>query len=270
MIDVKKKAGVSLSLIFVLLFAILLVSSCGGAPKKVDPAALSYGDTKIKLVGLEEKNEAVTVSDLAKLKTVSREEEAEKDSGDKIKVDATGPLLETLLAEYGKKQSDFSQIRMTAKDGYSVVLSNAQLEGDIILGIMEDGKELTKRTAPLHVIIPGERGMYWARMVTEIEFKTGGGNGGEAKAGKTFNVSNKTYSPNELIERAGLDVDKGGDVTIIADDGLKKFEKLTSFAKSKIGYEGEDAPVYLSETGLGGMKVKHIDKIQIGETIFEF
>jgi hypothetical protein len=269
MINIKKKAGISLFLVLILFLALTLATSCGGSAK-VDPSGLSYDKEKVKLVGIDGKK-TVTISDLAKLKAVSQKAEAERDSGDKVKVDVTGPLLETLLEIYGKKQSDFSQIRLTAKDGYSVVLANSQLKRDIILGIMEDGKELTKKYAPLHVVIPGERGMYWARMVTEIEFKTGGGSGGgEAKAGKTINVGNKTYSAKELVECAGVDTEKGGDVTIIADDGLKKFEKLASFIKSKIEYEGEDAPVYISETGLGGMKVKHIAKIQIGKVVFEF
>jgi len=111
---------------------------------------------QILIHGLQGQDVVITMSDLEKLPAVTQHAEAEQAGGEEIQVDATGSLLDTLLEQYGRSQQDFSRIRFTAKDGYSIavpadILKNRQ----IILSYINDGKPLEQDWQPVRVVIPG-------------------------------------------------------------------------------------------------------------------
>ncbi|HWQ42098.1 MAG TPA: molybdopterin-dependent oxidoreductase, partial [Desulfosporosinus sp.] len=134
----------------------------------------SYDNEKILIHGLKDQEFEVTLGDLKKLPTVTKHAEATQSNGTKIKVDATGPLLDTFLQQYGKSQKDFSRIRLTAKDNYSVAVPPDVLKSrQIILSYANDGKPLKDEWQPLRIIIPGERSMYWVNDMVRIDFETG-------------------------------------------------------------------------------------------------
>ena len=93
-------------------------------------------------------------------------------TSDKIGVvKATGPLLETVAANYGATLSDFNKIIITATDGYEIVLNQPFMtDNKIILAFGIDGKPLGEDEAPLRLIIPESDSAYWIRMIKSIEF----------------------------------------------------------------------------------------------------
>ncbi len=155
----------STAAVILILAACLCMSGCG-----TDDIDISgYHDRTITLTGLAEQDITVTIDELKAMECVTKKTES---TSDKIgKVRATGPKLETLLAEHGASQTDFSHIRITAKDGYDVKLNSDVLaDNDIILAFGIDGEPLDAESAPLRVIIPKSDSAYWIRMVTKIEF----------------------------------------------------------------------------------------------------
>jgi len=60
-----------------------------------------------------------------------------------------------------------------------------------------------------------------------------------------------------------------GTVAINAGD-LKKTEKAEVLLSCYITYEGEDAPLFFSETLADGMRVKHLSTVQTGDEVIYF
>lgn len=144
---------------------ILTMSACG-----TDDIDISgYADQEIVLTGLSDKEEVVTVQELKSMDHVTIKAES---TSDKIGVvRATGPWLDTLLEKYGKKQEEFSKIKLYAPDEYDITLPSKVLEEDqIILAFGIDGKPLEEKSKPIRVIIPDSDSAYWIRMVEKIEF----------------------------------------------------------------------------------------------------
>ncbi|ACV64177.1 hypothetical protein Dtox_3454 [Desulfofarcimen acetoxidans DSM 771] len=116
--------------------------------------------------GLQEKSFAITQSDLKKLPAVTKACSATRANGEKISVDATGPLLNTFMRQFGNKQKDFSRIHFTSKDKYSVdIPHNILANRPIILAYIINGKPLPNDWQPLRIVIPGVLARYWAKGV---------------------------------------------------------------------------------------------------------
>ena len=133
-----------------------------------------YSAGQILIHGLQDQDFDITLGDLKKLPAVTRYAEATQSNGEEIRVEATGPLLDTLLKEYGKSQQDFSRIRFTARDNYSIAVPSDILKNrQIILSYINDGKPLEDDWQPIRVVIPGEMAMYWVKDMIRIDFETG-------------------------------------------------------------------------------------------------
>lgn len=152
-------------LVAITIMVLSVLTGCG-----VDDIDISgYSDEKIVLAGLGDKEEQVTIAELKGLDCVTKKTHS---TSDKIgEVRATGVLLDTLLAQYGKSQKDFSRIEIHGADDYDIALSEKVInEDDIILAFGIDGKPLEEDSAPCRIIIPESDSAYWIRMVDKIEF----------------------------------------------------------------------------------------------------
>jgi hypothetical protein len=150
--------------------AAAMLASC--APP--DPSSLSYLDDEITITGLEADDFTITVRELIELDTVEKKAEALRSNGDVVKTTAVGPTIDTFLAKYGKDKTEFSSVRFTATDGYSIAVPKEILDRrEVVLSYMNGAEAYPKEVAPLRAIVIGERAMYWARMVNKIAFETG-------------------------------------------------------------------------------------------------
>jgi hypothetical protein len=148
----------------VIVLLLLLLCACG---KKADISA--YGDTPITISGLADKDFTVTPNELAKLPCVSRT--ATGATAKAGTVNATGPLLETFLEQYGFKESDFSKIRFIADDSYKVVLKDEYLtDYEVVLAISSGSEPLPSEQQPLRILIPEAESSMWEYSVVRIEF----------------------------------------------------------------------------------------------------
>ena len=168
----KRLIRIVLPLVFLVLAGIAL-GGCGGGSVDEDSIA-AYADAEILVSGLTDSDISVKVSDLAALETVSRAASATRSNGEKVKITAVGPLLDTFLAQYGHMQTDFTRVRFTASDGYVITVDgNVLANRQIILALSDGGKALSAEDEPVRVVIPGERAMYWVRHLSGISFETG-------------------------------------------------------------------------------------------------
>jgi hypothetical protein len=146
--------------------AFLTVCAGCGAPA-ADISA--YGDAAIEISGLTDADFTVTPADLAALACVSRSATGATAKAGTVK--AVGPLLDTFLAAYGKKTSDFSRIRFIAADGYRVVLRDEYLtEYEVILSVASGKDPLAAFERPLRILIPEAESNMWAYACIRIEF----------------------------------------------------------------------------------------------------
>lgn len=277
------------SLIGLVLSTLLVLTGCSGNLAELFGSAPtsdsgSYDNQKILIHGLQDQDLEVTVGELKKLPTVTQHAEATQSNGVKIKVDATGPLLDSFLQQYGKSQNDFSRIRLTAKDNYSIavpadVLKNRQ----IILSYINDGKSLKEEWQPLRVVIPGERSMYWVNDMVRIDFETG-------EVGKSaqkvvlletavknlpqedypyFESVDKAVKTKDLIAKYGdLDDQTVTNVYLKAGDGLLKNETKAIFLNAYLKITGEDAPKFLAPQYPQGMHINELLLFNYGSTGF--
>ena len=76
-----------------------------------------------------------------------------------------------MLEPYGVSQSEFSKVKIYAKDDYAITLSKDILdEKEMILAFGMDGMPLDEEDKPVRIIIPESDSAYWIRMVEKIEF----------------------------------------------------------------------------------------------------
>lgn len=154
--------------IFLALTLLVCLTGCG----KADISA--YSDQQILISGLLEEDFYVTPAQLAELKCVSTTTTGNTAKAGTVK--AYGPTLETFLAQYGKKLSDFKAIRFKASDDYSVTIGKASWEKyDVILSIASGSDPLDEWQQPLRIVIPGGDSGNWIRLVTRIDFQYAGG-----------------------------------------------------------------------------------------------
>ena len=146
--------------------AVLCLCGCG-----TDDIDISgYADDEIVLAGIAEENVVVTIKDLKAMDCVTVKTES---TSDKIgKVRATGPTLETVLAQQGVALADVSKVTFYGKDKYDYSLKSGYImEHDIILAFGIDGAPLDEESAPCRIIIPKSDSAYWLRLLDRIEFE---------------------------------------------------------------------------------------------------
>lgn len=152
----------------VILSAVLLLLLCACGGKTADISA--YGNTPITISGVTDEEFTVTPNELAVLDCVSRT--ATGATAKAGTVNATGPLLDTFLAQYGCKASNFYKIRFLCADSYKVVLKDAYLtDYEIVLAISSGSEPLAESQRPLRILIPEVESGKWAYSVVRIEFE---------------------------------------------------------------------------------------------------
>lgn len=274
--------------IYLLMTAILILISMVAVGCKNKNTPLSYDNEKILIHGLKDTDFQITVKDLKKLDAVTRRGEATRSNGQDVSIKATGPLLDTFLSKYGKKQKDFNTIRFTAKDNYSIAVPSDILNNrDIIMAYMVDGKPL-KEDQPLHIVIPGERAMYWVMMVKEIDFETGESTKSCKKVVfletasrnipqenyKYYDSVDKAVKTKDLIKKyASINDTTVKNVFMAAGDGLRKNETKENFLSAYIKITGKDAPKFMAPQFPEGMHVRDLMSVNYGDvavfSIFE-
>lgn len=271
------------ALLFLLALTIMLaLVACGG---KTDPAgSLAAPDDgqKILITGLQDADYEISVGDLKRLSPVTKKAEASRANGETVKVKATGPLLENVLKQKGKSIKDYSCIRFTARDGYSIAVPPDILKNcPIILAYEIDGKALDAENQPVRVVIPGERAMYWVRMLARIDLETGAE---QTPINKVVfletavkNLPQEDYQYFDSVDRAiktkelvdsYAGADKVKDVFIKAGDGLYKNETQSNFLSAYIKITGKEAPKFLASHLPQGMHVRDVLYINYGGTSF--
>ena len=148
---------------FVLAAAVICLCGCGNDDIDIS----GYADDEIVLAGIAEEDVVITVKDL---KAMDCETVKTESTSDKIgKVRATGPTLETVLAQQGVALKDVSKVTFYGKDKYDYSLKKDYIsEHDIILAFGIDGEPLDEESAPCRIIIPKSDSAYWLRMLDKI------------------------------------------------------------------------------------------------------
>ncbi|MDR0875097.1 MAG: molybdopterin-dependent oxidoreductase [Clostridiales Family XIII bacterium] len=268
-------SAVRLLLIFALALPVFALTGCGGS---ITPSELPYLDGALEINGLPDDVTSVTVADLITLKSENQKVEATRSNGDIVKVTAVGPTLDTFLAQYGKKQTDFSSVRFYSTDGYSIAVPTEMLESrKVILAYMDGGKAFDKETRPVRVVIPGERAMYWAKMVNRIDFEEGGEGSyterivfldtvlPDMKGEYSEEEGGDIVSTEALTEIYGGASDK---IVMYASDGLTKNETADNFLKGYLKYTGENIPQFCSPDLPEGMNLNGIVSIRTDNILY--
>ena len=146
---------------------ILTLCACGGS-KTADISA--YGDTPITISGLTDEEFTITANELSQLECVSRT--ATGATAKAGTVNATGPLLDTFLAQYDCKPSDFYKIRFLCADNYKVVLRDDYLtDYEVVMAVSSGSEPLGEGLQPLRLLIPEAESNMWAYSIVRIEFE---------------------------------------------------------------------------------------------------
>jgi DMSO/TMAO reductase YedYZ molybdopterin-dependent catalytic subunit len=270
-----------LSLIVLILALMVTLAGCGGEADTVGNPA--DDGQEIRIIGLLDSDYKITVGDLKKLPPVTKKAQATRSNGETVKVKATGPLLEDVLQQKGKSVKDYRTIRFTAQDGYSIAVPADILKNrPIILAYQIDGKPLDNENRPIRVVIPGERAMYWVRMLDRIDLETGAEQTPIKKvvfletAVKTlpqedyqyFESTDKAIKTKDLIDSYAGGGAQAKNVFIQAGDGLHKNETQANFLSAYIKITGKEAPKFLASHLPQGMHVRDVLSINYGETSF--
>ena len=160
-----KKVKALILIVAVIVNCGIMLSSCG-----VDDIDISsYANSEIVLSGVQDEEVVVTIAELKALKCKTLKTHCTSDKVGEVR--ATGPELDTVLAEYGVSKADFAKIAIYGTDEYDVKLDNDYItENDIYLAYGIDGEPLDEECAPCRIIIPESDSAYWTRMVYKIEF----------------------------------------------------------------------------------------------------
>ncbi|MDR0596701.1 MAG: molybdopterin-dependent oxidoreductase [Clostridiales Family XIII bacterium] len=279
-VDMNGKKKLKAVVVALLCASVFFAAAGCGSP---DPSSLSYLDDTVAVEGLGE-GFTVSIDELSKLDAVSKKTEATRSNGDIVKITAVGPTLATFLEKFGggKQLADFSSVRFSSTDGYSIAVPKEILaKREVVLAYMDGNNAFAKDTAPLRSIVVGERAMYWARMVNKIEFETGTG---EALTNKVVFLDNALpalkgkqskeeggyiVSTVDLLSKyGGLDGGESGKVFMAAFDGLKKNETIENFLKGYIKYTGENTPQFCSPELPEGMNLNGIVTIRTGKSLY--
>jgi hypothetical protein len=238
---------------------------------------------EIVIQGLAPEEFTVSVGALQGLEAVTRPASARRSNGQTVSVNAVGPLLETWLAPYGKSQKDFSRIRFSANDGYSIAVSREVLENrEIILALFDGKSPLSSEDGPVRVIIPGERAMYWVRQLSRISFESGTASARPTKLilleeaaavlpqmdYEYYGAVDKAVTVSDLFSAYAAEDNKGSFVSLLAADGLEKNETEENFLSGMIKYSGADSPRFVSDLLPAGMHTRSLVWIAYGDTMF--
>jgi len=190
-------------------------------------------------------------------------------------VHAKGVLLETILQQRGGSLADFDSVTAEASDGYMITIPENVLRGrDILVAFETNGESIAPR-----LVVPGERAMYWVKLLSSIELN---GPAGEQSVAREVSLGELIEQLREQAQAyehkdapckalplaallAGIGAGEAEFVTIRSADGLTKTEKYDIFTAQFLVFEGTpEAPLYTGPELPSGMRVKNVESIQIG------
>ena len=266
-----------LALIICVLSALFMLTGCGGG----DDVDLSVNDDATILIhGLTAEDFEISMAELKEYESVTESASAQRYNGDEVKVKITGTLLSTLLEDYGYKQTDFNTIRFYGSDGYAIALNGDILANDdIVIGYYDYGEPIDSENGPFRSVVPGERAMYWVRMLYQIDFENGEGAEEAEKlvfleeAAKAIGTSDyngtadQAITTQSLIDKYALEK-KTEKVYLLATDGLQKDELAVNFLGAYLKLTGDFAPMFTAPDLPEGMNVNEFISIRYGNTAF--
>ncbi|MDD4170859.1 MAG: molybdopterin-dependent oxidoreductase [Syntrophomonas sp.] len=271
-----------LTLFLLVLGIMLTLVGCGGKTDTAGGPAAPDDGQEILITGLQDSGCKITVGDLKKLPPITKKAQATRANGETVRVKATGSLLEDVLQQKGKSVKDYSTIRFTAEDGYSIAVpADIFKNRPIILAYQIGGQALDVENRPIRVVIPGERAMYWVKTLARIDLETGAEQTPIKKVVfletavkalpqedyQYFDSTDKAVKTKDLVASyAGADEAKS--VFIKASDGLYKNETPSNFRSAYIKITGQEAPKLLAPHWPQGMHVRDLLYINYGETSF--
>lgn len=218
----------------------------------------------------------VDVSEITAFEPITMEVLQKSTSGES-KITVTGADFNKLLEKYSLAQDKLQSLRFEAADGYSMEIPSEVLaQRQILLVYGVDGKPLTEKEAPVWVVIPEERAMYWVKNIKYIHLnetaapaKVAAGNiafmeTAFQKLAATDYEDEKTVSGKELLAAAGFD-DATAKLAITAADGLEKSETFAILSSAQITTAGEHAPKITGDKIPEGMRVQNLLSIRADE-----
>ena len=163
MLSKRVKSFTVLSLI--LIASALALTACG--PESADISA--YENDGIVVSGLLDEDFTITPKELLALECVSRSATGATEKAGTV--NATGPLLDTFLAQYGYKAADFDRIRFFASDEYRTVLRGDYLtDYEVVMAVSSGTEPLAEGQRPMRLLIPEAESAMWIYAVVRIEF----------------------------------------------------------------------------------------------------
>ncbi len=213
----------------------------------------------------------VTVDELKKYPTVKESTVLIKSTGSKEDMVVEGPLLSEVLKKHGIQLADFQGIGVTGRDGYYALMSKELLEKrKVILTYRVNGQENIKEDKPVRVVVPDELGVYWVRMVSNIDLYTDIPDK-DIKSVKIFDPLTRDIEPYmyEYYGSKDMAIEIGkilakfnyvnleGFFTMVSSDGLSKNEVINMVRQRYyIKVTGDGAPMNIAPNFKLGMNVK--------------
>ena len=281
-----KKLAIILSLALAMS---LMMSGCSADTNSVSAETSQEVNTmysyegSLKMTGVDGDFEVAYNDIFDTYESVTQNVHSISSSGEESDDEVTGVLLNTILAEHGLSQTDFTAIRLIAGDGYEVTVpAEVIAEHDIILAYEFNGEGLDEKKQPLRIAIDGVRSMYFVSNLNEISFsdeivaETTKNNdivmietavlALESEDYVYYDSTDSAVTVADLFESVGVASDE--DISILASDGYEKTETVAVLKEGYIKFTGEDAPMFLDPDMQKGMYIKSIMKAETGDKTF--
>jgi DMSO/TMAO reductase YedYZ molybdopterin-dependent catalytic subunit len=232
-----------------LIYCIVLIALfCTGfsMASRASSSGVTTSDTKkILITGYSNKDLEVSVGEIKNLPQVKRDVVSVNSNGEKKTFSVIGGDFDALLKKLNISKDGIGGLRLYSTDGYSVEVPEAIVKSrQIVLSYLKNGAELGE-DGPILIVIPEERAMYWAKMLSKIEiikkikkvdiecvnFVEAMGKSKIINSYKDLSGKHKAIKCSDLIKLISAK-NKPNYVILKASDGLEKNETLENFNKA--------------------------------------
>jgi hypothetical protein len=260
-------------------FLVLFSTGFGMASKASSSVVTSSDTQKILITGYSSKDLEVSVGEIKKLPQVKKEVVSVNSNGEKKTFTVIGGDFDALLKKLNISKDSIGGLRFICTDGYSVEVPEAIVKSrQIVLSYLKNGEDLGE-DGPILAVIPEERAMYWAKMLSKIEiikktkkievacvnFVEAIGKSKIINTYKDLSGKHQAIKCSDLIKLINAK-NKPDYVILKAADGLEKNETLVNFNNAYIKLTGKKTPEFTSLTMPDGMKVSNLLYFTYGET----
>ncbi len=237
--------------------------------------------TQITLEGLGTEVIVYTLEEIKELEAVEITAQSTTSDGDINVASIKGVYVADLLTAEGYNINDYESLKITAGDGYEIIVPPDVLSvRDIIVAYEQDGEAYDQYGA-FRTIIPDERAMYWVKGVASLDFEANLASTGMERIIFLDNLSAvmelEDYTYYDTVEQAVnlanlfqefSNVDGVTSVTVIASDGLENDKDIDTASSAYLKLTGEDAPLFTGPTLPKGMQIKEVTYLKAGDTTF--